>query len=565
MYETKKNSSRKETYKYQKSSYQRNFHNSTHFNYHKHNKYKQKYNHSNSIQDFDEETIFSKIFDENKSKKNTDLKEEEVLTPTPTIKVCKTLNENKENFSLNSDINNLQTQLKTKKINDLTQNENDENLSSFRINNCDNFESNCSGPLIIDENFSKSQIDFEQKEELLNEIKNINNLNNINFNNNENININNINCNVENVINDLLKKSNEFLCSSNEKENIHLEYKKIVYKTPQQFKVNSSSSINLSSNDLKEAYYIPKKLSNIYDMYGTQPQPNLFERKRNSLNNFNFMTTIQKPTISLSNKNIQNFNNLSISNNLNVNYFKNNKINKINNYLNFNNGSSNINLNNNFNVQGSPNIPINSFNILESSNIKNIGNIGNLNLSQCLGRTKSHHNMNKNPFNNMMPKLELNQCILKTQINNNNLFEKDKENTDILEINVKISEGHTLTFKIRRYDDMFKTVKIFCEINKLDIKLIRPFIIYIIKALNSIYGIYNLPLKEDEIQFLKDIKASYFNDEQEGSDYNEAEEKNANNNIDNEENICNFGDNEVMSINSKDHYGENNTIISDES
>ena len=204
MYESKKNSSRKEPYKYQKSFYQKNFHNSTHFNYHKHNKYKQKYNHSNSIHDFDEETIFSKIFDENKSNKNTDLNEVEVLTPTPIIKICKTLNENKENFSLNSNINNLKTQLKTKKLNDSTQNENEENQSSFRSNNCDNFDSNFSGPLIIDENFSKSQIEFEQKDELLNEIKNINNLNNINFNNNENI--NNINYNVENVINDLFKK-----------------------------------------------------------------------------------------------------------------------------------------------------------------------------------------------------------------------------------------------------------------------------------------------------------------------------------------------------------------------
>jgi hypothetical protein len=114
---------------------------------------------------------------------------------------------------------------------------------------------------------------------------------------------------------------------------------------------------------------------------------------------------------------------------------------------------------------------------------------------------------------------------------------------------------------------MFKTVKIFCEINKLDIKLIRPFIIYIIKALNSIYGIFNLPLKNDEILFLKDIKNSYYNDEQEDGDSNDVEEKNEknNNNFDNDENICNFGENEVMSINSKDHYGENNTIISDES
>ena len=97
--------------------------------------------------------------------------------------------------------------------------------------------------------------------------------------------------------------------------------------------------------------------------------------------------------------------------------------------------------------------------------------------------------------------------------------EKEKENTDILAIHVKISEKETLVFKIRRYDDMFKTVKIFCEINKLDIKLIRPLIIYIIKALNSIYGIYNLKLKSDEIEYLKEIKKAYYPEKETKDEY----------------------------------------------
>jgi hypothetical protein len=88
---------------------------------------------------------------------------------------------------------------------------------------------------------------------------------------------------------------------------------------------------------------------------------------------------------------------------------------------------------------------------------------------------------------------------------NNEIF-KEKENTDILSINVKVSENESLVFKIRRYDDMFKTVKIFCEINHLDIKFIRPFILYIIKALNGIYGLYNLTLNDEEIEFLKEFR-----------------------------------------------------------
>ena len=80
---------------------------------------------------------------------------------------------------------------------------------------------------------------------------------------------------------------------------------------------------------------------------------------------------------------------------------------------------------------------------------------------------------------------------------------------------------------------MFKTVKMFCEINKLDIKLIRPLIIYIIKALNSIYGIYNLKLKRDEIEILKDIKKELYHED------NDSEER-RDDNLNNEED-SNYG------------------------
>ena len=517
MYESKKSSGRKDIYKYQKSSYQRHFHNSTHFNHHKHTKYKQKYYYAYSPNDLDEELIFKKIFEDKKSsnrKINKGLNEIET-TPNTFEHIRKSKEEDKENYSMNSNINEPETKMRTNDENIISEkNETDVDKSSDI--NIASFTRKDSEEFLIDEKDEKNGKDI--KDEILNEIKNLSNINNINFNfnNNDNININNFNFNVENAINDLLNKNNNGIFASNEKENIHIEFKKNIHKTPQPFKTSSSNSINLSTNDLKEAYYVPRKLSTIYDMYNTQHQPNFYERKHSSLNNFNFLTTIKKSQISLSNK--QNNNNLS---NIGINT----------NFLPFNYPSS-TNLNT-FNISHSPNLPITSFNLFEPNNI-NLNNIPNL--TQCLNANNSHHNINKNPFHNMMPQFELNQCILKTQINNNNLFEKDKENTVILEINVKISPEKTLTFKIRRYDDMFKTVKIFCEINKLDIKLIRPFIIYIIKALNSIYGIYNLKLKKDEIDFLKELKKRYYVDEKdnkeeenessenEEDDYNEDEE-----------------------------------------
>ena len=302
----------------------------------------------------------------------------------------------------------------------------------------------------------------------------------------------------ENSINDLLQKNNNE-CYENQNDNIDLKNNK--YITPQQFKTSSINSI-LSSPD---------------EMNKTE-QNNFFE-KRYSLDNFNLLTTIKKPFISLSDKRNNIFHDFGMNNSINKEFFLNNKL---NNFNKFNNSITSLN---NFNIPPSQNIQISPFNLFEPNKI-NINNIPNL--SPYLNSINNNHEYHHNPFHNMMPQMELNQCILKTKINNNNLFEKDKENTDILEINVKVSQTETLTFKIRRYDDMFRTVKMFCEINKLDIKLIRPLIMYIIKALNSIYGIYNLLLKKDEIEFLKEIKKEFYGNENGNgvnSVYNDKEEE----------------------------------------
>ena len=214
-----------------------------------------------------------------------------------------------------------------------------------------------------------------------------------------------------------------------------------------------------------------------------------------------------------SGNNFQNLSSISLGNSLRLN----NVINK-----------NNILQNNNQNINNL-NLLLNNNNFLFSNNNINF-NCSNSNDSiQPFNLYDSH---NSNSFHKMNSFDSLHSSI-KTQISGSFIEnEKEKENTDILEIYVKISEKNTLLFKIRRYDDMFKTVKIFCEINKLDIKLIRPLIIYIIKALNSIYGIYNMNLKNDEIRFLKEIKEKYFKDYNEESNINNNNEGEINNNID---------------------------------
>lgn len=101
--------------------------------------------------------------------------------------------------------------------------------------------------------------------------------------------------------------------------------------------------------------------------------------------------------------------------------------------------------------------------------------------------------------------------------NNNEVLDAKKENTCILEINVKISKNKTYNFILKRFDDLFETVQIFCQINELDTNLYMPIIVNIIKALNSIYGIYNLKLNEKEIQKLILLKYFYCNYEKNNS------------------------------------------------
>ena len=126
-------------------------------------------------------------------------------------------------------------------------------------------------------------------------------------------------------------------------------------------------------------------------------------------------------------------------------------------------------------------------NTLEQSKIENIPKI---NLSE--NELKTAYFKPKNYEQNSCKKESLN-------------IKKD-ENIVILEINVKISKDKIILFKLKKYDDMFKIIHEICQENELNEQYSNFFAYTIIKALNSIYGIYNLKLKEEEIKYLSFLK-----------------------------------------------------------
>ena len=80
------------------------------------------------------------------------------------------------------------------------------------------------------------------------------------------------------------------------------------------------------------------------------------------------------------------------------------------------------------------------------------------------------------------------------------------ENTPILQVNVKLPNNRTVIFQLRRYDDLFFTIKLFCEINSIEEKFIKPIIIKSLCTINTIYQIYNSPVSPENISVLKQVK-----------------------------------------------------------
>ena len=115
------------------------------------------------------------------------------------------------------------------------------------------------------------------------------------------------------------------------------------------------------------------------------------------------------------------------------------------------------------------------------------------NLNECNNDT----NVMKNKFDEIANQNQNNKC---QEINP--IF----ENTEILKVNVKLSNNQIVIFKLRRFDDLFLTIKLFCEINSIEEKFIKPIIIKSLCTINTIYQIYNSQVSSENLDILREIK-----------------------------------------------------------
>ena len=115
------------------------------------------------------------------------------------------------------------------------------------------------------------------------------------------------------------------------------------------------------------------------------------------------------------------------------------------------------------------------------------------NSSTSTNSTSSEESQNMKPINSGM--------------NNSSYINPKLENTEILRVKVKISKDNLAEFKLKRYDDVFETIKLFCEINGVKEELIKPLIMKSLSAMNTIYQVMNTKISDEEdIELLKKLK-----------------------------------------------------------
>ena len=150
------------------------------------------------------------------------------------------------------------------------------------------------------------------------------------------------------------------------------------------------------------------------------------------------------------------------------------------NVSNFSNSMKNLNF---IRINSCPSLI--EFSSFSSSKIPKVQNIN-----------KFQENNSSEPFNKYNAiNQELNQLLINPIT----------ENTEILNVNVKISKNQNAIFKLRRFDDLFLTVKLFCEINSIDEKFMKPIIIKCLSALNNVYQILNSQIDTSNLKRLQMI------------------------------------------------------------
>ena len=85
----------------------------------------------------------------------------------------------------------------------------------------------------------------------------------------------------------------------------------------------------------------------------------------------------------------------------------------------------------------------------------------------------------------------------------------NNENTTILMVKIKVSEGDYRVFQLKKFDDLIVSLQKFCELNGIKEDMVKPIVFKIFSAVNKVYSVMNNKVGTYNEEYLKSIGRVY--------------------------------------------------------
>ena len=83
-------------------------------------------------------------------------------------------------------------------------------------------------------------------------------------------------------------------------------------------------------------------------------------------------------------------------------------------------------------------------------------------------------------------------------------------NICVFEVKIKVNEGKTFCFQIKKYDNVFITFRNFCMYNNIPPYFYKPILIQIFIAMNRTFELFNSDVNKSNAMYISYLKNKYY-------------------------------------------------------
>ena len=83
-------------------------------------------------------------------------------------------------------------------------------------------------------------------------------------------------------------------------------------------------------------------------------------------------------------------------------------------------------------------------------------------------------------------------------------------NICVFEVKIKVNEGKTFCFQIKKYDNVFITFRNFCMYNNIPPYFYKPILIQIVLAMNRTFELFNSDVNKSNAMYISYLKNKYY-------------------------------------------------------